>query len=153
MSIELIGDKQLFKALLELTNDSAIRVMRPSISKALTPVRKQAKLNVKRNRRSGALQRAISKKAGGKRGSKKAWGKVYVNSKPQEFNGKNINPVKYAHFIEFGTRNSRPYPFLRLAMAQSRSQVSYILQKEAAIKLNQFAGRLRKKYHTRRPRR
>jgi len=152
MSIELIGDKQLFKALLELTNDSAIRVMRPSISKALTPVRRQAKNNVKRNRRSGALQRAIAKKAGGKRGAKKAWGKVYVRSKPQNWQGKNINPVKYAHFIEYGTRNIRPYPFLRLALTQTRGQVSSILQREASIKLKQFAGRLRKKHHTRRRR-
>jgi HK97 gp10 family phage protein len=148
MSIELIGDKQLFKALLELTNDSAIRVMRPSISKALTPVKRQAKQNVKPHRQSGLLNKAISKKAGGKRRSSKAWGKIYIKSKPATWEGKKRNPVRYAHFLEFGTRNARAHPFMRTAMASSKGQVAAILAMEGRVNLAKFAGKLRKRYDT-----
>ena len=148
MSIDLIGDKELFKALVELQHDSAIRVMRPAISKALNPVKRQAKQNVKPHKESGLLNKAISKKAGGRRRSSKAWGKVYIKSKPSVWNGKKRNPVRYAHFLEFGTRKARAYPFLRTAIASSKATVGAILTKEGSVNLDKFAGRLRKKYNT-----
>ena len=151
--LQLFGDRQLERALLELSDDSALRVMRPAISKALVPVRRQAKQNVESNTRSGALRRAISKKAGGRRGRSKAWGKVYVKSTRLTWSvdgrrDRVINPAKYAHLVEFGTTHSRANPFLRRAMSQSRSQVSSILRSEGWAKMTQFAGRLRKKHNT-----
>lgn len=146
--LQLFGEKELERALLELSDDSALRVMRPSISKALVPVRRQAKQNVEPHKRSGALLRSISKKAGGRRGRSKAWGKIYVKSKPQEWNGQTINPSRYAHFLEFGTRSSRPYPFMRQAMSTSRAAVKGILIREGWANMAKFSGRLRKKYNT-----
>jgi len=94
------------------------------------------------------LNKAISKKAGGKRNSKKAWGKVFVKSKPIIWQGKRINPVKYAHLVEFGTRHSRPYPFIRNAMSQKRSEINSILIREGWVNMAKFAGRLRNKHDT-----
>jgi len=147
--LELFGDKQLQNALLDLADNSAWRVMRPSISKALNPVKQQAKANVDRNKRSGALRRAISKKVQRKRGKKnKAWGKVFVKSKPQEWNGKTINPAKYAHLLEFGTVHSRPYPFLRVALSQKRGAIQRIMITEGWKNMSKFAGKLRRKHNT-----
>jgi len=146
--MQLFGDKALSRALIEIGDDSALRVMRPAISKALVPVKQQAKQNVEPNTRSGALRRAIAKKAGGRRGRSKAWGKVYVKSKRQEWNGKTINPAKYAHLVEFGTTHSRANPFLRRAMSTRKAQVNSILNREGWNNMIKFAGRLRKKHNT-----
>jgi len=133
MSLSMLrGEKELLLALKDLGDDAAKRVMRSAISKALTPVKQQAKINIKPHRRSGALEKAISKKAGGKKRSKKAWGKVYVKSKPQEWEGKKINPVKYAGILEFGSlRNKQPATvFMRRALASRRGQIKMILKTE-----------------------
>jgi HK97 gp10 family phage protein len=133
-AIELFGDKELQKALFDIGGVGAIRAMRPAMSKALTPVRRLAKSKVSGNKRSGALQKAISKKIA-KRRNAKAWAKVYVKSAPQMWNGKNINPAKYAHLLEFGTRHSRAHPFLRTAMAESKGVIQQILVREGWAEL------------------
>jgi len=151
--MQLFGDKALSRALIEIGDDSALRVMRPAISKALVPVKQQAKQNVEPNTRSGALRRAIAKKAGGRRGRSKAWGKVYVKSMRLNWSvdgrkDRAINPAKYAHLVEFGTTHSRANPFLRRAMSTRKAQVNSILNREGWNNMIKFAGRLRKKHNT-----
>lgn len=145
---ELFGDKQLKKAFKELGEDAAKQVMRPAIRKALIPARRQAKKNVEPHKRSGALRKAIWSKAGGKKKSTKAWGKIFVRSKPQEWEGKKINPVKYAHLIEFGTRKFRADPFMRRAMSQSRGAIQKILFLEGWRSMSAFTVKTRRKHNT-----
>jgi HK97 gp10 family phage protein len=146
--LQLFGSRQLKRALKELGEDAAKQVMRKAIGKALLPARRQAKQNVKKHKRSGALQKAIWSKAGGKKKSTKAWGKIFVRSKPQEWNGKKINPVKYAHLIEFGTRKAPADPFMRMAMSQKRGEINHLLFVEGWKSMEDFAVRMRKKHNT-----
>lgn len=147
---QLIGDKELIAALNDLGEDAAKQVMRPSIAKALTPVRRQAKQNIKPHKRSGALEKAISKKAGGKKRSSKAWGKVYVKSQPQEWEGKKINPVRYAHVLEFGSiKMKQPaVVFMRRAMASKKAQAKQILITQGWLNMVKLTLRVRKRRNT-----
>lgn len=147
-TIRLIGDKALMKRMEMLSDVAASRIMRPALSKGLDPVKKQAKSNVKQNKRSGALYRSISKKTGIS-SRVKAWGKVYVKSKNSEWNGKKVNPVKYAHLLEFGTVHSRPYPFLLPSVSQARGLAIQAITREARIKLEKQVLRARRKFISR----
>ena len=146
-AIELFGDRALQKAFIELGNVSAVRAMRPAMGKALQPVKKQAKANISGNKRSGALARSVAVKVA-KRRNAKQWAKVYVRSNPQQWNGMKINPAKYAHLVEFGTRHSRPFPFMRAAMASRRSDVNAILVKEGWANLVKESVRVARKHGT-----
>ena len=146
----LVGEKELSLALRDLGDNAAKQVMRPSIGKALIPVRQQAKRNITPFKRSGALKKAIWSKSGGKKKSKKAWGKVFVRSQPQEWEGKKINPVKYAHVLEFGsTKKHIPaVGFLRTAMYFKRSQVRSLLVTHGWLNLDKYAAKVRKRRNT-----
>jgi HK97 gp10 family phage protein len=147
-NVQLFGDKQLRRALKELGDDAAKQVMRPAIGKALLPARRQAKQNIKSHKRSGALQKAIWSKSGGKKKSTKAWGKIYVRSKPQQWEGKKINPVRYAHLIEFGTRRFQADPFMRRAMTEKRGEINRVLFIEGWRSMSKFADKMRTKHNT-----
>jgi HK97 gp10 family phage protein len=149
-NIQLFGDKALQKALLELSRKSASRVMTPAISQALTPIRRQAKENAAPHKRSGELVRASSKRTGRSRRNDRAYGKIYVKHRFGQYNGRANNPAKYAHFLEFGvpSRGIPARPFMRPAMAQKKQEAKRILVKVGWQKMEQFAGRLKRKYNT-----
>jgi hypothetical protein len=147
---KLIGEKELSLALKDLGDNAAKQVMRPSIGKALIPVRRQAKRNITPFKRSGALKKAIWSKSGGKRRSKKAWGKVFIRSKPQQWEGKKINPVKYAGILEFGS-SKRGIPatgFLRTAMYFQRAQIRQLLVTHGWINLDKYTAKVRRRRNT-----
>jgi HK97 gp10 family phage protein len=148
--LQLDGDAELMAIFAELSAAPGRTVMKPSIGKALVPVAQQTRTNVKQNKRSGALSKAIGRKTGIKKGTDKAWGKVFAKSKPQIWNGKKINPAKYAHLLEFGTRHSRPFPFMRRAMSQRRGDILRILKTEGRMRMDKWAAKLRRKHPTRR---
>jgi HK97 gp10 family phage protein len=149
--LQIEGDAELIAIFAELSAAPGRTVMKPAIGKALVPVAQQTRINVGPNKRSGAIRRAIGRKTGVVRATDRAWGKVFVKSKSQMWNGKKINPAKYAHLLEFGTRHSRPFPFMRRAMGQRRGDILRIMRSEGRTRMDKWVAKLRRKHPTRRP--
>lgn len=150
-SLALVGDEALKAALIELGNVSGLRALRAAIGKALIPVKQQVKTNSLKNKRSGAIYRSVALKSW-RRGFN-AKGKIYIKSGWTVWDGKMINPAKYAHLVEFGTRHSKPFPFMRTAVEQQQSNIKKIMISEGWNQIDKEAKRVKNKYGTMRIRR
>jgi HK97 gp10 family phage protein len=76
------------------------------------------------HRRSGQLAKSIGAKVKTYRGS----GKVVGIIGPRQdfkimYHGKPVDPVRYAHLVEYGTVRSRAFPFLRPALDENQQAV------------------------------
>ena len=147
-AIRMVGDVALQRALLEMEQSSANRVMKPALREGAKIVRTKAKQNVEPHKRSGLLRKAISFRVGVSRKTREAYGRIYVKNKRSEWGGKTVNPAKYAHLVEFGTSHSRAFPFMRTALAQTRGPVGAAITREADVALAKLAGNLRRKHNT-----
>lgn len=125
----LIGDKELQRTILSLTDSSARKIMRPAVAAGLIPIRKQAKQNaspgvVLSEQASGLMQKAIRSSARARKD--KVTGKIYVDRKTEGVvNGKKHVPGNIAHLVEFGHGGKSPapaHPFLRPALDASKGE-------------------------------
>ncbi|MCP4617177.1 MAG: hypothetical protein GY844_12190 [Bradyrhizobium sp.] len=123
----LEGHGRLLRKLRRLPQTVQRRVMRPAVSKALTPVNRDAKRRAPRA--TGLLKKSIGKKVKVYRHSGTVWGAVGVRRgyKARMPDGRYRDPDKYAHLVELGTQHSPAQPFLRPAMDANRERALAIL--------------------------
>ena len=150
-AFKLEGQKELMARLDALHTTRWGRVVRPAINAALTPINRAAKRNAPK--RFGILKKSIGKKVKLYSKNRVVWGAVGVRSGFKTYiAGRNINPRKYAHIVEFGAKphriGSRMHPgtpathFLERALkeagpASQKALVDSIrknLEKQATIK-------------------
>lgn len=121
---------------------------RRALTKASTPTVKAARARVRKE--SGTLKKSLDKKV-----------KTYVRSGvvvaivgPRsgfkgEYKGKVRRPSFYAHLVEFGTSKTPARPFLRPAMASTKSRSVSIYRSEIKGFIDKEAARLSKKLNGR----
>ena len=133
--VELIGDKKLRRTLQQLAGGAQRRIVRPAVSKALTPINRAAKRRCPVE--TGLLKRSIGKKVKAYRYSGVIWGAVgpRVGYKKQMPDGSWRNPTKYAHLAE----DAKPY--LRPALDTNRQKAMGILATEIRRRLEKEARR------------
>ncbi len=125
--LTLIGDRKLAKKFEKLASTAARnRIVRRPLAAALTPISKAAKRNVPV--RFGLLKKSIGKKVKAYPGG--VWGGVGPRTgfRAVDEDGKTVDPIKYAHLVEFGTSKTSPKPFLRPAFDATRSVAMRILR-------------------------
>ena len=131
----LEGNEKLARKLALLSEVTQRRIVRPAVSKALTPIMKDAKRRCPADTKQ--LRKSIGKTVKVIGGAEKVvWGAVgprrgFKIPNPR-WPGHFLNPTSYAHFVEFGTRHAAARPFLRPAMDGNRSAALAIIA--AAVK-------------------
>ena len=120
-TMAVTGDAGLMVAMFSLKQSSSRMIMRPAIRKGMTIANKAAKRNV--GKRSGRLKKSIGVKVGkSKEGGVSA--KLYIRPGFEGTeNGKEVDPQKYAHLVEFGTRHSKANPFMRSALGDNKETI------------------------------
>lgn len=110
---ELSGIREVMARLEGLKPGKVRRIHRKVLNEVTKPVLKTAKSLVPR--RTGQLRKSLGRKVR----TYPSGVTVGVIGPRNGFlivkDGKRINPVKYAHLVELGTRHSRPQSFLRAA--------------------------------------
>jgi HK97 gp10 family phage protein len=144
--MNLTGDKALIKAMGHLKQSAQRKVARPAVNAALTPVNKEAKRAAKRTQRTGQLWRSIGKRVKGYKQSGTVWGGVGPRSGFRiVVDGQPVNPLRYGHFVEFGTRRTVARPFLRPALDTNKARAFEILGRKSWEGLAKEAARARAK--------
>ena len=135
---QLIGDKKLIRALERLGGAAQRRVVRPGVTKALSPITGAAKKNVTAQgaKRTGLLRKSIRAVVRTYRGSGIIWGGVGINPAivGVDERGRTAWPIMYAHLVERGTYRTRAKPFLRPAFDANKGRALRIL--EATVRTN-----------------
>lgn len=140
----LVGDQALASAFLHMRDSSVNRIMRPAINKGLTIAKREAKSLVPR--RSGALRKAIASKSKTNKRKGAVYGMLFVRrDRAIEYEGKTHDPAKIAHLVEFGTRHTKPRPFLRRALGNKRPHIQAVITNTAREKMNKEAAKARAK--------
>jgi HK97 gp10 family phage protein len=144
-TITVQGDKELLTKLSKLNGAVRGRISRASASTAMIPVRKRAKqlLLAQKAIESRTLLRSIGKKVKTKRGTTNALvGPRVGDAWTGVWKGKVRKPWKYAHFIEFGTKNAKAKPFAIPALTHEKNNVIFILESELGSRIENEARRL-----------
>lgn len=122
----LIGDKELQKTILSLTDNCAKKIMRPSIVAGLKPIRKEARANADSKFKSDSLSRLIGIKAKAKKD--KVFGKVFMrpdkSGRTIKIKGKEVPFEAVANIQEFGRKDGslEPHAFMRPAADSKRTE-------------------------------
>ena len=170
VGMDLRGEKELIKALKGLPGSVNRRVIKGATRKAMKPVVKTAKDKLRPFDRTGQLRKSI-----GTRQKKYPAGIMWTGVGPRKgfkisaevetsrggllglLGGKKttevvqVNPVNYAHLVEYGFHNKRAKkqikarPFLRPALDQNRGRVQSILTKELKVGIAKEAAKARRK--------
>lgn len=154
--INVFGDVQIIENLTRLKNKLQRKVVKDAIKKGLVPIRNLAKQKAPKGK-TGLLKKSIkstvTKMVSGKvfvdpsvvmiEGQRIAWKKAKGMTKKQVTAARNkelekaraagykiIQPAKYAHLVEFGTRKAKAKPFMRPALEQSRKKSLRIISDE-----------------------
>jgi len=137
----LIGDRELVDAIKSLQKSSQNRVMRAAMKAGAAVVAREARQRAPR--RSKLLSRSIASKSGVNRYG--AFGVVYIKSKKANVPGKRteVNPAKYAHLVEMGTRHHAARPFLRPALVAARPRAIEAIRIRAAERFAVEVGKAR----------
>lgn len=130
------------------------RAMKRALLKAATPMLKAARQNVPK--RHGSLRKALKK-----RGRTYKDGRAFVIVGPDRnyqvtIDGKNVQPVYYAHLLEFGhvikaKRKGRvlghvpPKPFLRTAFESTKEKAKRIYKNEIGKALQAESRKAKRK--------
>lgn len=119
-SMTLTGGDALERKLKSMLPKAAKRVMRKALRAGAKPIRDASKQMVRV--KTGSLQRHIKVYTGR---SRKAL-IIRVGTKEGDYKGKHF----YGSFLEWGTRRSRKFRFLKPALEQNQSRVMGIIEKE-----------------------
>ena len=129
--IRVVGAKEIQMNLANLADPKTMekKVLKPAIRKGLRVILKTAKKKVPE--KTGTLKKSFG--VGFKK--KTMIGRVGVRQKSAVvINGKNVDPAKYAHLVEFGTKTAPAHPFLRPALEESREAAFAAISEEAKKK-------------------
>ncbi len=138
--------ERITKRLADISQKAATEAIQKGMRAACQLIAKDAKARVRV--RTGLLRKSIgwkvktypSKIVVGIVGPRKTFktridGKIVRRSLRTQVNGKWVNPVKYAHLVEFGTVHSRPFPFMRPAWDANRGKIGAILTRHINLAL------------------
>lgn len=151
-TIALVGDKELQKTLLKLTDAAARQVMRPAVGAGLKPIREAARQNAAPGaalspEASGLLRKSIFMTAKSKKDN--VVGKVFVTRKIEGVvDGKKHVPGNIAHLVEFGHGGKMPaaaHPFMRPAMDTKKGEAMKLVENKARELLPKVVDKLRSK--------
>lgn len=159
-TIALVGDKELQKTLLKLTDAAARQVMRPAVGAGLRPIREAARQNAAPGaalspEASGLLRKSIFMTAKSKKDN--VVGKVFVTRKIEgTVDGKRHVPGNIAHLVEFGhlVKNVKggpvvgvaaAHPFMRPAMDTKKGEAMKLVENKAREMLPKVVDKLRSK--------
>ena len=148
-AISLVGDKELEKTLLKLSDRAAAMVMRPAISAGLTPVMKEAKLISNQKFKSDSLAKLIGKKAWSKKD--KVSGKIFMlpnkSTRTIKIKGKDVPFEVAANIQEFGRKDGslESHAFMRPALGNKKSDALKALTNKARELLPRVIQKLRAK--------
>lgn len=148
------GYDTVLRRLQRMKQGARNRVLRPAVTKALKPLLASARSLARV--RTGLLRRSLHWKTltyrrsgvvvglvGARTGFKATrQGKRTITPLGKKYKALGINPVRYAHLVEFGhggPRPARPYPFLRPAWDANKALVARIVQAEVAAGLARLA--------------
>ena len=176
VGLDLTGEKELIKALKELEGSINRRVIKKAANKSMKPVVKAAKEKLRGIDRTGQLRKSI-----GSRQKKFSSGVVWTGVGPRKgfkimatvtrkgirgklgrtgvgslfFGGEEevvaVNPVNYAHLVEFGFKHYisgktiPARPFLRPALDNNRGKVQSILVHELKVNIAKEVVKARQK--------
>ena len=119
MDVLLEGHRELRKALGAFAAVTQRKIVRPAVSKALTPINKAAKRKCPVDTK--ALRKSIGKRVKANSRTGTVWGGVGPRK------GWPDEPGRRIHFIEYGTKNAAAQPFLRPALDENREEALRIL--------------------------
>ena len=144
VSVEIQGDKQLIAALDKLKGATVRKIVRPAVQAALAPISRAARRKAPRRSpipgyTGGQLKKAIGPTVKlypngviwGAVGARRGF--LLVVPRPgSTMHGidqvMRIDPFKYVHLVEFGTRHSAAHPFLRPAFDENKGDAFNILR-------------------------
>lgn len=150
-SIKLDGMRELQIALEKLPKELRRTAESAALRGGMEPVRKAAKANLAKSQDTGLLRSALgltvkktrkgqlTARVGARSGFKKSV--IRKGRKKAEM----ANPVKYAHFIEYGTSRTPAQPFIRPALDSSQDHITDGMAKGYAKGLDRVIKRIRKK--------
>lgn len=148
------GDKELFAALNSIPEKMRKGVYKTAMRAALKPVLRQARKNLKSSQYydSGAASRAQTSKIREYKKGGTVYGIVGADADYTETvqrRGKKkpekVRPRNYVHFIEFGTPNMPPKPYMRPALDTSREAVSVAMAEGVSKGLDKETRKVKKK--------
>lgn len=147
-SISVEGGQELIAALDRLEKGVAKKALRKGVTKGAQALAKDAKSRVRTKTKllkkaigsrvkvygSGIVNAVIGPRRGFKtdKKTKKRVITRFARIVGKKRNGKVIyqNPTKYSHLVEFGTRHSKAYPFLRPALEAAKATFIPTIAKE-----------------------
>lgn len=150
IGFKVVGDKRLVRNLKRLTGPQFLRAASKAAGKSMTPVSKAIRSNVHLTQPipftgqtglSIAQQQKLLKKSIGKRTKRfgRGAGIFVVAGAGAAIRMKDLGlPTNTAHMVEYGTRFSRPQPFVRPALNVLHGATARMYAKELAawIKTN-----------------
>lgn len=126
-SVQLEGAEEIRRKLKHLEAKVQRRIVRPAVTRALSPVLKQAKQNVPVV--TGLLKRSLGKKVKAYSRTGVIWGGIGPRSGFKEVgaDGRARNPVNYMHLVELGTEHTAAKAPLRRALQSRKGDSMRIL--------------------------
>jgi HK97 gp10 family phage protein len=162
--MRLEGFRQLQRTLQTLDRTTRGKIVRGAVSKAATPVLRDAKRRLVPGHgyETGLLRKSLGRKAkqyrrtvftqiiGPRRGFRvveRPDGDVSLQRGTKADRAAPVravirNPVNYAHLVELGTSHSPAYPFLRPALESNRGRVLSIMRSEIGARIEREAASL-----------
>ena len=97
-----------------------------ALKKVVKPVLHDAKANLSGHIRTGALRDSLKTKVAISKKNTSVYGLVGIDSTYATYdnNGNKIKPSKYAHLVEYGSRNSLPVLFLTKAANSNSNKIN-----------------------------
>lgn len=151
--VEVVGLKELNARLLALPAEIGNKPLKAALRKVGRVVQKAAQNRVRR--RTGALAdniivarvRRLPKGEEAVQVTIRARAKRYKDNARNRRSGRvggeyaNVGPLFYARFLEFGTSNMRPYPFLRPAFEGTKTELPEMLRTELALAIDRYVAK------------
>lgn len=123
INIDLSGDKALMRSFKRLTEKQFVKAIKSSTGKSMTPVAREARKRVPV--REGVLRKSI-----GKRTTATRAGNITTIIGPKsKYLPAHKRPSNLAHMIEFGTKRTKPQPFMRPALAATEDKAQAVFRK------------------------
>jgi len=135
--MRLVGDEELISAFKYFKDSSVNKIMRPALSKAIRIARAEAKALAPKGK-TGLLRKSLRYKVGIHKPTGRIWSMVYVSRTVKGGNAYSSKhehtPYKIAHLVEFGTKTSKPKPFMTLAMKNKKMVMFQAIRMKAREK-------------------
>lgn len=153
MRVEVAGLKELNARLLALPAEIGNKPLKMALRKAGKVVQESAKARVRR--KTGVLAdniivaqvRKLPRGEVAVQVTIRARAKKYKDSARNRRSGRvggsyaDVGPLFYARFLEFGTSKMRPYPFLRPAFEENKTQLPELLRTELSVAIDRYVAK------------